>query len=223
MPSGAESSRIPLSIPSLNFARWAMAGLVVIGHARSLIFRDAHQAGALDLPWKAFYFATGFGHAAVVVFFVLSGFFVGGKLLETDGPDAAAIRRYLVDRFSRIYIVLGPVLLLTLALDLVGAGLSPIYAAAGWSTALPAPAADALNIENFLASLLNLTMYFGAPLGSDGPLWSLAFEWVIYLMFPWLQREEAGAQHLSLIHISEPTRQAEISYAVFCLKKKKKK
>ncbi|KDA51747.1 Mobile element protein [Leuconostoc mesenteroides subsp. cremoris T26] len=29
--------------------------------------------------------------------------------------------------------------------------------------------------------------------------------------------------HLSLIHISEPTRQAEISYAVFCLKKKKKK
>src|SRR5674476_1236492 len=27
---------------------------------------------------------------------------------------------------------------------------------------------------------------------------------------------------MSLIHISEPTRQAEISYAVFCLKKKKK-
>ena len=27
-------------------------------------------------------------------------------------------------------------------------------------------------------------------------------------------------QDLSLIHISEPTRQAEISYAVFCLKKK---
>ena len=29
-------------------------------------------------------------------------------------------------------------------------------------------------------------------------------------------------RRLSLIHISEPTRQAEISYAVFCLKKKKK-
>src|SRR5665213_4190035 len=29
--------------------------------------------------------------------------------------------------------------------------------------------------------------------------------------------------YLSLIHISEPTRQAEISYAVFCLKKKKTK
>src|SRR5665213_2822653 len=30
-----------------------------------------------------------------------------------------------------------------------------------------------------------------------------------------------AARVLSLIHISEPTRQAEISYAVFCLKKKK--
>eukprot|EP00658_Telonema_sp_P-2_P080353 TRINITY_DN7984_c0_g1_i8.p2 TRINITY_DN7984_c0_g1~~TRINITY_DN7984_c0_g1_i8.p2 ORF type:complete len:113 (-),score=18.54 TRINITY_DN7984_c0_g1_i8:58-396(-) len=29
--------------------------------------------------------------------------------------------------------------------------------------------------------------------------------------------------HLSLIHISEPTRLLSISYAVFCLKKKKKK
>ena len=33
----------------------------------------------------------------------------------------------------------------------------------------------------------------------------------------------SGGVALSLIHISEPTRQAEISYAVFCLKKKKKR
>ena len=34
---------------------------------------------------------------------------------------------------------------------------------------------------------------------------------------------QAGiVKELSLIHISEPTRQAENSYAVFCLKKKKK-
>ena len=34
-------------------------------------------------------------------------------------------------------------------------------------------------------------------------------------------RDFANAQHLSLIHISEPTRRTPISYAVFCLKKKK--
>src|SRR5678810_757575 len=31
--------------------------------------------------------------------------------------------------------------------------------------------------------------------------------------------DRTGRSGLSLIHISEPTRQAEISYAVFCLKK----
>src|SRR5678815_4839391 len=31
--------------------------------------------------------------------------------------------------------------------------------------------------------------------------------------------EEQDGQHLSLIHISEPTRLLSISYAVFCLKK----
>src|SRR5674476_1479639 len=36
-----------------------------------------------------------------------------------------------------------------------------------------------------------------------------------------LRSNPSTGYHLSLIHISEPTRQAEISYAVFCLKKKK--
>ena len=36
-----------------------------------------------------------------------------------------------------------------------------------------------------------------------------------------VMRRPNEALFLSLIHISEPTRQAEISYAVFCLKKKK--
>src|SRR5665213_4268673 len=39
-------------------------------------------------------------------------------------------------------------------------------------------------------------------------------------VIPRSSRGQAGGGTLSLIHISEPTRQAEISYAVFCLKKK---
>ena len=38
----------------------------------------------------------------------------------------------------------------------------------------------------------------------------------------YIEKDSAINEELSLIHISEPTRQAEISYAVFCLKKKKK-
>ena len=37
------------------------------------------------------------------------------------------------------------------------------------------------------------------------------------------QTEARTVRQLSLIHISEPTRRTPISYAVFCLKKKKKK
>src|SRR5665213_4322204 len=42
---------------------------------------------------------------------------------------------------------------------------------------------------------------------------SCGFEWLMTPIFVATQSD------LSLIHISEPTRQAEISYAVFCLKK----
>ena len=53
-------------------------------------------------------------------------------------------------------------------------------------------------------------------------------DWQIANPHPALEHDDLnwpqGALYvLSLIHISEPTRQAEISYAVFCLKKKKKK
>ena len=37
------------------------------------------------------------------------------------------------------------------------------------------------------------------------------------------KKKHASQNTLSLIHISEPTRLGMISYAVFCLKKKKKK
>ena len=49
-----------------------------------------------------------------------------------------------------------------------------------------------------------------------------AFEFSEIYPFFWDQLEKSNL-FLSLIHISEPTRQAEISYAVFCLKKKKKR
>ena len=43
------------------------------------------------------------------------------------------------------------------------------------------------------------------------------------LQVPYGTRDVLPGEALSLIHISEPTRLGMISYAVFCLKKKKKK
>src|SRR5665213_1263404 len=42
---------------------------------------------------------------------------------------------------------------------------------------------------------------------------------IAHILTVWTGDPTKGAMCLSLIHISEPTRQAEISYAVFCLKK----
>ena len=55
-------------------------------------------------------------------------------------------------------------------------------------------------------------------------LWTVMFSpWTApFVNFWWMMTGSAlTLSVLSLIHISEPTRQAEISYAVFCLKKKK--
>lgn len=66
----------------LNFLRWFAAFLVVIGHLRSFMFIEYNQIISPSIFDKIFYFITGLGHEAVIVFFVLSGYLVGGGTLE---------------------------------------------------------------------------------------------------------------------------------------------
>jgi hypothetical protein len=61
----------------LDLARWLAALLVEGGHLRSFVFVDANSAGNVSVLWKPFYYLTGLGHEAVMVFFVLSGFLIG--------------------------------------------------------------------------------------------------------------------------------------------------
>src|SRR5680860_1718971 len=58
------------------------------------------------------------------------------------------------------------------------------------------------------------------PCTSEYGYYSNAYHCYVQLADP---QPPAGSPDLSLIHISEPTRRTPISYAVFCLKKKKKK
>ena len=53
----------------LNLARWVAAALVVVEHARNLIFIDYGSLESPTVIHKGFYFLTGFGHEAVIVFF----------------------------------------------------------------------------------------------------------------------------------------------------------
>ena len=69
-----------------------------------------------DLWVNSLYFAAGFAHPGVVMFFVLSGYWISRSVIGR--ADAGwAWGGYLVDRLSRLLIVLIPALAIGGALD----------------------------------------------------------------------------------------------------------
>ena len=79
----------------LDLARGLAAPAVFAGHLRAFVFVDFQQAGQLGLFWKIFYFLTGLGHSAVMVFFVLSGFLIGENVARSvhQAVERTAIQR----------------------------------------------------------------------------------------------------------------------------------
>eukprot|EP00658_Telonema_sp_P-2_P081168 TRINITY_DN8250_c0_g1_i1.p2 TRINITY_DN8250_c0_g1~~TRINITY_DN8250_c0_g1_i1.p2 ORF type:complete len:121 (-),score=30.47 TRINITY_DN8250_c0_g1_i1:71-433(-) len=74
----------------------------------------------------------------------------------------------------------------------------------------------------------SMLQHFNARVWGVHPLLALLQNNVDHLVEPSEGPNQMSAvtcddRHLSLIHISEPTRLLSISYAVFCLKKKKKR
>lgn len=62
----------------LDLIRGCSALLVCMGHLRNAILVDYAELIHPSIAIKAIYFITSFGHQAVMIFFVLSGYFVGG-------------------------------------------------------------------------------------------------------------------------------------------------
>lgn len=173
----------------LDLSRWFAALLVVVNHARALVLADfPASASSGGIPMRALYCFTGLGHEAVVIFFVISGFLVGGSTLQRwqqRGPD---LRTYASARASRIYTTLVPALIVGIALD--SAGLR-WFNASGIYTTMPEPPiatityviASAMNLPAFLGNLFMMQGVLTQTLGSNGPLWSLACEWWYYCVF----------------------------------------
>jgi peptidoglycan/LPS O-acetylase OafA/YrhL len=170
---------------------------VMVGHARWLLW-EGYETGFLKHPqdYNLFnkilvYFFSGFkfGHEAVLFFFVLSGFVIHlkyAKNLARSGKLNFIYTTYLIKRFKRIYPPFVISLLLTFILDSLGKrqGYS-IYCGT-----TPYPLIN-LNIGNrdlgfttFLGNLSFLyTTYFPIA-GTNGPAWSLKFEWWFYMLYP---------------------------------------
>src|SRR5947208_15340259 len=75
------------------------------------------------------YFAGGLGRQAVVMFFVLSGFFIGWSVIGSIRSGRWSWRGYIVRRLTRLGIVLLPALLLTAFWDVAGIALFGVHSA----------------------------------------------------------------------------------------------
>jgi peptidoglycan/LPS O-acetylase OafA/YrhL len=172
----------------LDLSRWAAAFFVVFSHVRSIVLANYVDVAVPASLWvKAVYFFAGFGHLSVVVFFVISGFLVGGRASLKAAQGRFSLLDYAVHRFARIYIVLIPALLVGLMLDHLGArvdnfGLYTNTSNFHWWM-VEAPITQRIDWSTFLGNLLMLQTIVVEPLGSNGPLWSLANEWWYYVIF----------------------------------------
>lgn len=143
----------------LDILRFTAACVVFLSHVTEHNFNAVWPW----LPW---------GHEAVVVFFVISGFVIAHVV---NGRERD-YREYMAARLGRLYSVVLPALALTALLDGFGRQLAPsLYAS------VPSDHGALRLLVNglFLQQNWNLTVI---PL-SNGPFWSLGFEFWYYLIF----------------------------------------
>ena len=172
----------------LDCLRGLAALLVVVEHLRAFLFVPFTQVVSPGVITKAFYLVTGLGHQAVMIFFVLSGFLVGGSVITALQKGKWSRRTYLLRRMSRLWVVLIPALLLTLFWDKLGCSIAPggyhgdyceLYHS-GPTTLIPAD----WSIATFFGNAFFLQTILVPCFGTNGPLWSLANEFWYYLLFP---------------------------------------
>jgi peptidoglycan/LPS O-acetylase OafA/YrhL len=172
-----------------NAVRGIAALEVCASHLRSFLFVNfaaVTRPTALD---RLFYFATGLGHEAVVIFFVMSGWLVGGSVWRQQREDRFSWRDYGTARLTRLWLVLIPALIWTEAVDHIGMSISGEYGYDGSQFVMSSsgPGNDApldLSMTAFAGNAFFLQTILVPVLGTNGPLWSLAYEFWYYAAFP---------------------------------------
>lgn len=173
----------------VDLLRGIAAVAVVLGHTRAIMNTPWGQSehNFLGAIWVL---ASSQHHTAVIIFFVLSGFMVGGGVFRQVAGGGWSWPLYGVTRMTRLYVVLVPALFITLGFDCVGQYLAPmadVYAGRGDNgMALLKDPLEAHTLKTFLGNLAFLQDIRSSVYGSNGSLWSLSYEFWYYLMFPCL-------------------------------------
>jgi peptidoglycan/LPS O-acetylase OafA/YrhL len=105
---------------------------------------------------------TRLGHEAVLTFFVLSGFLVGGQIVERLRNGTFDFFTYTIDRCSRILVPLVPACIFTALVSRYAFG-------------------EKVSIGDLLGNMVGLNGVLVQNLNHNDPLWSLAFEIWFYI------------------------------------------
>lgn len=173
----------------LNMVRGIAAFVVLFGHWRNIFFVDWPQVRHQNLLLGFFYWSSKFGHEAVIVFFVLSGYLIGRTVLRPVWSGKWSVKHYAFHRLIRLELVLFPALCLCWFWDATGIRLfspSPTYLGTSGSLVIAYNIQNWVKLHIFLGNLVFLQTLRVPPFGSDNPLWSLANEFWYYALFPCL-------------------------------------
>ncbi|RYI28771.1 acyltransferase [Bacillus infantis] len=120
---------------------------------------------------------------------MLSGYFISSSVIVSVGNNKWNWRNYLINRFTRLYVVLIPALLIGVIWDQVGINLFEninIYSGESNESILQFSIVDRSTLLVFLSNLFFLQEILSAPFGSNGALWSLSYEFWYYIIFPFI-------------------------------------
>lgn len=163
------------SSAAIDFFRWTSAWVVALCHIRDHVFVGWSGWTLKSVVADAFTFFIGMANVAVLMFFVISGYLVGGALFSRFTAGHANLGRYAFDRLTRLYVVFIPGLLLTLV--------------AGWLQAWSlgdgsSLGADEHSLATFAGNVAFLQSIAVPNYGGNYLLWSLAYEFWYYVAFP---------------------------------------
>jgi peptidoglycan/LPS O-acetylase OafA/YrhL len=170
--------------PFLDLIRFGGALLVLFGHSRGLLFEGIGRVEHPNVLLKGLYLVSGLQHEGVVLFFVVSGFLVGGSVWRLTRQGRFDFGTYFINRFARIYLVYIPALLFVLLITIAGKHFFLDTRFYGMRPLLPANIFDEWTWEQIPCHLVALQGVLCTPWGADLPVWSLGYEWAFYLIAP---------------------------------------
>lgn len=149
---------------ALDLLRGLAAMAVLVGHVRGSAFVEygALPPAQQNPATAAFFALTRLGAESVLVFFVLSGFLVGGQVIARVREGKFDLAVYVVDRATRIFVPLVPALVLSAGVNVVVFG-------------------NPLDPFQLLVHVFGLNGVLAPTLDRNAPLWSLAYEIWFYV------------------------------------------